>query len=297
MQIDNEINTTHNNLINQKISDSYQYVTHCNLPTINSLLTPHLPISLYDGKGNKLSYSFYEDEDENENKRVHNIFKNVAVNNVNNNNIITNSCVVNYSKPTTKFTIDSGVHNISIPVDNNTTNGVTDLIDNSDSDKYIANVEYLNKSLEYASGKINDEYLEYLEKREWSNLITGAYYSNNATINTGKGINHLLIFASCNVLVGECHSRTASKPSTKVTLKCGNTTTDVDVSLNCCKYWTTGNKSPSSYARWIQTKQHIPLFLHANVSPSTNYNVSLNCSDDAVMTNPYIICVRCKIKQ
>ena len=101
-------------MINQKISDSYQYVTHCNLPTVNSLLESHLPISLYDGKGNKLSYSFYEDED----KTVHNIFENVAVDNVNNNNkdIITNSCDVNYSKPTTKFTIDSGVHNISIPV-------------------------------------------------------------------------------------------------------------------------------------------------------------------------------------
>ena len=79
------------------------------------------------------------------------------------------------SAATSREEIGNGIHQITIPDDNNTKNGVPTLTDSSNTDKYIANVEYLNKSIGYAKNEIDNKLQSYLNNREWSKLVTGAY--------------------------------------------------------------------------------------------------------------------------
>lgn len=295
--ITNEIQPIKDKLIDKNISDTYSNVTHCNLPNLSTVVDSHKTASLYDGLGNKLSYSFNMDNG----KNIHNQFINLYTPTLSSakKGIITNSADINKAT-SNNFYITSGTHTHTLPDDYNTKNGVNSLDSEiNNNSKLIANVEYLTKSLNYSKDALSENLQNYLDARDWTNLIASSVYSTNAVANTGKGCNNFLIFASCNIKIGECHGRTDSIPSTTMQLRLHDKLIDsVYLSLNCCYYRTTGNKSPSSYADWIQSNQNVILCgcYNDRLNENTNYNISIQSTNGGTITHPYILCIRCKIQ-
>ena len=294
-------------IIQKNISKTYQHVVHCDLPSVSAKLNSEERVSLFDGKGNKLSYSF--------DNSGNGYFKNLEVNSFNISVSGIESTLLNVDNCkviTDNLTAVSGTHQKYIESDNNTLTGVDTLSDDNDTNgKLIANIEYLNTAFANASNNLNSGILSVMQERRWDDLIAGITYSPSITVNSGPGCNGIMVFASCNILVGESHSRTPARSPINCELKTTgyvpvndsnyskNQIDLVCTTFNCCDYWTTGNKSPSSYAKWIQCMKNITLCGCTYVSDNkstTNENVTISLTtDQGNIYNPMIICIRCTL--
>lgn len=294
-------------IIQKNISKTYQHVVHCDLPSVSAKLNSGEKVSLFDGKGNKLSYSF--------DNSGNGYFKNLKVNSFNSSVLGIDSTLLNVDNCkdiTNNLTAVSGTHQKYIEPDNNTRTGVNTLIDGNDKyGKLIANVEYLNTAFANASSNLNNEILSVMQERRWDDLIAGITYSPSITVNSGPGCNGIMVFASCNILVGESHSRTPARSPIICELKTTGhvpvndsnySENQIDVvytTFSCYDYWTTGNKSPSSYAKWIQCMKNITLcgctYVSNNTS-ATNENVTISLTtNQGNIYDPMIICIRCTL--
>lgn len=297
-------------LSTKQISDTFATVTHCNLPNVFPLLYSGKRISLYDGKGNKLAYSFEDLSKISDDNVIHNYFKNFTVDAIkitDNKAVYSNTSTVSTYNAQTTFNAISGIHQLSIPHDNNTINGVSTLIDETPSDKYIANVEYLTSVRENTKTNLENVYNEYLNSRDWSNFVADSNFSSSLLVNTGAGCDSLLIFASFNILLGHSCYRTAAK---------GNIINELHINVNgndkicasnrytfsCADFWKTGHLSPSFYAIWLQGYNNVMLYSCCYVGEQTNATIYIHAYDSdsrqpVTMYNPHIICIRCKSKE
>ena len=280
------------------ISDTYQWVIHCNLPNVGDLIESNNIINLYDGKGNKLAYSFIQNKDENNDENIIKYFNNLYIAQIDNTNnpISSNTFNVYSTTPTTEFIVDSGLHLQTIPSDNYTLTGNSSLLTTTPSGNLIANVDYLNTSFQIANKKLDTATTNYINKRDWYKFVTFSGSSTTTTVNTGNECNTILVFASCNVLLGESMSRTLARSTTTITLKANSTIIDTQQhTLNCCRYWDTGNKSKSYYANWLQGFRNITLCGKYTAGTNKNIQISITSSDNPLQIyNPYMVCVRCK---
>lgn len=297
-------------LSTKQISDTFATVTHCNLPNVPSLLDSGKRISLYDGKGNKLAYSFEDLSKISDDNVIHNYFKNFTVDAIkitDNKTVCSNTSTVSTYNAQTTFNAISGIHQLSIPHDNNTINGASTLIDENPSDKYIANVEYLTSVYENTKTNIENMYNEYINSRDWSNFVVGSNFSSSLLVNTGAGCDSLLIFASFNILLGDSHSRTTARENITNELHINVNGNDKICASNqynfkCIDYWTTGHLSPSSYANWLQGYNNVMLYGCCYVGEQTNATIYISAYDSGnkkpvTMYDPHIICIRCKSKE